>query len=543
MKNNELLKLMDNELLEKLFGFCYVRTDNSFDAQDLCSDIILELLKTADREGDIVNPYPYIWRVARNVYSRYSSRRALIRENTLDGDTEDILRDVADGEDSDIEADADRLRAVYRRIAFLTKAYREVMIMFYLEGLSTAEIARRQHTGETAIRQRLFSARKKIRNEVEEMSENINKPVALDKIDFIIWGTGNPNGNDPRNICTRQFSNHIVHLCGKKPMTAAEIAEELNVPTLYVEEELEILEKGENGEYGLIRKLNGGRYELNFILMDKNTVGKAHKIYTDDMPKVCSVITDFIKEHKEEYLEFPYLNRKIDWNLILWQQITELCNCFPRSVEKILSEKYFPDAKRQYRIFTVYGYENNGKSYGGGMDNVNAQNVCGYSLLTFQNIYMSHIKPHFHCGLNISEDIPLQIALRAINGLNIDSLSENEREAAAKSVECGYVYREDNMLYTKILVSDNKDYGRLFDISGRLSEGYFEKQAEETAAKIAELIRNTVPKHLLGDWAMANRIASMPVLDHVVDELINRGMLTPPEDGIGAEGCWMSVSK
>lgn len=53
------------------------------------------------------------------------------------------------------------LNTVYRRIAFLNKAYREVMIMYYIDGLSTAEIAKLQNTSEGAVRQRLFSAQTK----------------------------------------------------------------------------------------------------------------------------------------------------------------------------------------------------------------------------------------------------------------------------------------------------------------------------------------------------------------------------------------------
>ena len=34
---------------------------------------------------------------------------------------------------------AEVLRAIYRRIAFLTKAYREVMIMYYIDGYPTAK--------------------------------------------------------------------------------------------------------------------------------------------------------------------------------------------------------------------------------------------------------------------------------------------------------------------------------------------------------------------------------------------------------------------
>lgn len=53
MKKYELLKYLDDNMMDKLFGFCYTRTDDSYEAQELCSDIIFALVKTAHTE--------YIW--------------------------------------------------------------------------------------------------------------------------------------------------------------------------------------------------------------------------------------------------------------------------------------------------------------------------------------------------------------------------------------------------------------------------------------------------------------------------------------------------
>ena len=63
----------------------------------------------------------------------------------------------------------------------------------------------------------------------------------------------------------------------------------------------------------------------------------------------------------------------------------------------------------------------------------------------------------------------------------------------------------------------------------------------EVAGKIAEFVRQNVPKHLIGDYRFVNNLASMPVLDTLVEALIDQKILTPPENGIGAEGIWMSV--
>ena len=546
MKKRDLLNFIDDDLLDKLFGFCYARTNDSYEAEELCSDILYALVKAAHSDGEIESIYPFIWRVARNVYADFSNNRRKRTETVCEDDLEEILLSVA--EEDTFDDTAELLTSVYRRIAFLTKAYREVMIMFYIDGLSTAQIAKAQGTSEGAVRQRLFSARQKIKSEVEEMGETYNKPVALDKIDFVFWGTGTPAWGDPGNVCDRTLSKHIVWLCHKKPMSASEIAQELNIPTLYVEEELEILRKGENGEYGLLRLLDNGKYAINIVLLDKDVFEKANEIYMERLPKICDTISSYIEKHKAEYLAFPYLNKKVDMNLILWQQISEISGAFSENVKHILKEKHFSDVAEVERPYSSFGYVDNGKYYGGGSDGEYAENICGFSKVHLRNIYITRIKAHFRCGHNISRDPQIQLALRSIEGLDVTTLSEKEKEHAAKAIECGYLYREGDMLYTKIIVNSLTDNYTLlekdlFKISNGLRDGYFDTDAEIVAEKIANLIKKSVPDYLLGEWRFANVLANAPVLDAVVECLIEKGVLTPPEDGIGAEGCWMSVEK
>lgn len=216
---------------------------------------------------------------------------------------------------------------------------------------------------------------------------------------------------------------------------------------------------------------------------------------------------------------------------------------FAEIVEKILREKYFADAGKIDRPFSVFGYVDNGKYYGGGWDSVDAENVCGYAKIHLENIYITRIKAHFHCGLNVANDSMIQLALRAIDGLELSRLSETEKEHAAKTVDCGYLYREGEMLYTKILVSDMKDRDRLFEVSKKLNGGCFDTEAEIVAGRIANMIRKTVPEYLLAEWSFFNMLANLPVLDNLVEDLIKRNILIPLEDGIGAEGCWMSVTR
>lgn len=542
MKKQELLKMIDKDLLEKLFGFCYARTKDSYEAQELCSDIVYALVRTANTAGEITDAYSYIWKIARNVYADFCNHYRRHADWFYEGDPEKIISSISDDGQMPEQDDAGLLKNVYQQIAFLTKAYREVMVAFYLDGLPIKDIAKMQNTSETAIRQRLFSARKTLKTEVEKMENpTTQKPVTLNDIDFTIWGTGDPGWGDPRDVCTRRFSRHIVWLCRQKPMTAKQISEEINVPTVYVEEELEILTKGKNGEYGMLRRLDNGKYVINFILLDKETIDKAHNIYIAQLPEISDVIEKFIQENKERYLAFPYLNHKIDLNPILWQQMHTMASTFAHTVYLILKEKYFSGIAMTERPFSVYGFESNGTNYGGGWDGINATNICGYAQIHFDNLYNKHIKKHFSCGHDIANDPELQLAIEAINGIDIKSLSEQDREHAAKAIECGYLYREEDILYTKILVNNVSDSKRLFEITKELTKNYFDESAEKVAADIAELISDNVPEHLLEEWELVNSLANIPVLDSLADILISKGMLIPPKDYIGAEGCWMSV--
>ncbi len=91
MRKQELLNYFDDELLEKLFGFCYARTNDSYEAQELCSDIIFALIKAAHSDGEISNLYPFIWRVARNVYADFSNNRRRRADTFYDGSADEIL--------------------------------------------------------------------------------------------------------------------------------------------------------------------------------------------------------------------------------------------------------------------------------------------------------------------------------------------------------------------------------------------------------------------------------------------------------------------
>ena len=543
MKREQLLNIIDSDLIDRLYGYCYRRTASGHEAESLCSDILFALVRAGNGEGELREPEAFIWRVAHNVYANYSEGRHSRAVHMAAGDPDELISRIADIDEDETGKERQKLERILHEIAFLSAIYRNVTIDYYLDGLSTSDIAKKHGIAEVTVRQRLFSARDTIRKGVMNMEKTMEKPLALEKINLNIWGSGSPMWNDPREVCTRQLSKHIVWMCKQKPATAREVSEALHLPMLYAEEELNIQCRGMNGKYGLLRKLDNGRYALNFVLLNENEVDALQDIYLRRIPEICDRFVAYVDANCETLLALPYLNQKKDLNLILWSLIksvsTTLNNNIGNTLCAVMGNLSEPD-----RPFSVYGHRcrQNEPYYGSGMDGIHAQNLCGYSSVSVVNIYNQYIKAHFHCAHNLAIDKALQLAIRAIEGLAVSDLSEEERESAAKAIECGYIYREGDTLYTKIITYREDDSQEIM----AFAENFARELREEwlnIANDVAAFIRKVIPEHLIAEYRYVNDIANLPLFTKLTEALLERGLLKLPESQPGAEGCWMTVKK
>lgn len=547
MNPSDLLNLIDRAMLDRIYGYCYRRTSDHHEADALCSDILLAVTQAARGTGEISNPEAFLWKIAHNVYADFSEKRKKRAEREAMLDPDITPDDIPCEDDEEMLALQDeRLAAIYRQIAFLGRAYRDVMVAFYLAGVPIAEIARREGTSVGAIKQRLHWAREKIKGEVTTMTTNITtneNAMKLRPMHWNIWGTGNPLTGQAADHCERQFSRHLIWLCRKQARTAKELSELLCVPMNYVEEELEIQCFGESG-YGMLRKTEDGKYISNVLLFDREEIAAAQKIYLDRIPALCDIIVRYAEAHMDEYMSFPYLNRSVDKNLVLWRHVKHYASVVEWQVEEEL-DAVFADVAKANRPYSQFVFEQDpdARSWGGGCDGISGSGIAGYSNLHLSNLYNSTIQAHFRCGHDITNDAPLMLAIRALgDGIAMNSLSEHEKEHAAKAIQMGYLYLDGDMLYTKFLCEpmDEENYPT------KVNMGLFGEIApicREIAEELSALLRRIIPAHLLGEYPFANMLAGIPINDSVIETLIAKGLLTAPEGGIGAEGMWMRVEK
>ncbi len=540
MERRELLKLLDREMLESLYGFSYARTGNSTKADELCSDIVFAIVKAARKEGEIEHPRAFLWRVARNVYADYAKERrcAVNMASAVDVQELSLPEEGTDEEEG-------RIEAIKKQIAFLGMAYREVMVAYYFEGLSVRCIAERMGTSENAIRQRLFSARNQVREGVLEMEESKNeRPIEYERVDFYRCGTGNPT-TSPWPRCARTLSSQIVAICNGKWFTPVQVSGMLHIPTLYVEEEMSILSEG----YGLLREKEG-RYTTNIVLFTSEQIKEAWTITIDLAPVVADAIEKAFLTRREELLARPFLNHRVEENLVRWLLVRWLSYIPEKMVIEAMRSKM---PRQEERLFTAYGYDlKDARPITCGIDGIKGMGLCGYDTVAFCNYYNKYIRAHFHCEHNISTDGQLQMAIKALGGLAVEGLNEEERETASNAIARGYLMREGDMLWTRILswkfgrcgngdcsVWDNSVVGTddLVDYTE------IQMETDQIARRLGDYLNGVLPAHLLSDWEMGVGLAMLPMEEKVLDILVERGVLIPEADGIGAVGCFMQIKE
>lgn len=546
MKTNEILQLIGEQaFLDKVYQYAYRRCNTSHEAEDLCSDIILAVLSAVRKQENVDNFYAFVWTIARRVYADFSEKRSRAQQTVSIENEELSLPAKANEIDQFIEETAQReeLRRIFQEIAFLSKAYREVMVLYYLDEMKVADIARKLGISEAAVKQRLFSARNTVRKEVETMSE---RKLSLKPMTLGFIGTGNPVGNDPRIKAERVLSQNLVYACKDKAKSAKELSEELCVPMPYIENELDIQVKGENGNYGLLRK-EGDKYIANILVVDEKEFDEVNGVYCRYADVLCARLKQYLEENKQRFLDFPYLSAQTDLRFILWTLISESVWFANKRVASILETEYFKEIKQPDRPYTMVAIANDGEACQDerfyGYDGNNAYDFCGYRYVFVGNMYGRRVDKHYYCGDRIVDDAKLRLTLKAIGGLSLGDLTEEQKEIAAKAIECGFLRRVGDVLEPRIVAIEEKDWAAF----GKLLQGFYDS-LDDLCRQIAEelhgYIRSHIQKHLLGEWKFYNQlIAGSHVLHDLIEKCIEEDMLTVPEKRLAPEGVLLVVEK
>lgn len=222
-------------------------------------------------------------------------------------DKENVLNDYIQREDC---------KKIQKEIAYLNKLQRRIVIAFYYEGKKQSEIASELDIPIGTVKWHLNVAKAELKKGMEKMRHL--EELKFNPINFSIIGMSGYDGTMGAaiNFFRSALSQNIVYCIYKKEMTIEEIADVLAVSPVYVESELEFLEK-----YSMVIN-NKGKYIANILIdeMYYDEIEKHRAFYEPISMKIANRLYD-------EIMSGDYLNSNDiiipdnDKNAFMWSLI------------------------------------------------------------------------------------------------------------------------------------------------------------------------------------------------------------------------------
>ena len=308
------------QYLPKIYGFAFKKAFSYEEAEELSSDIVAEVYLSLLSSKEIYNVDGYVWRISEHVYSKFVSSKKKNEGISING--MDFPDDTSIW-DEDSKNELDLLR---REIAFLTQTRRKIIYSFYYENKPISAISKETGIPEGTVKWHLNKAR----NDLKEgfcMERKIGK-LGIKPIEANSFGhSGNPGKNSgPEYYLGNKLNLNIVYSVYHHPKTLPEIAEELGVTPVYIEDTVKELEdngflvKQAGNRYTTYVKFNTETYSLeqqDRCLQKQMEVAKL--LAKEYVPLVRAAIAD----EKEVYI--PSGNRELFEAAALFYAVTNKC--------------------------------------------------------------------------------------------------------------------------------------------------------------------------------------------------------------------------
>jgi len=548
MSREELLaKINNTEFINKIYGFAYKKCYTSYEAEDLCSEIILNLIK-AIHKTDIRNFDSFVWTLCNRTYADHCDRNVKYYKNISGAEFDESVITLSENPiDEFIELDEDKrlISRIKREISFLSQIYRDVMIMYYIDEMKVSDIAKKIGISETAVKQRLFKARNDIKKEVGEM--NTNTDLTLKPISMATWGSGNANAKicDLWYSTTRSLSQNLLYLCKDTPKTIKELSVELNTPMPFIENEVWILT---NGGEGLLKEVDGGKYISTFLMVEIDAYRECTRLLRKFTDVFADRIEAYIEAIKDDIDAFPFLNGKCDTKLVLWSYIHRMVWNFSGSLYSYIGEKYYPDVKlHEPGGFYPFGLvcspvEDRSDIQYYACEGIHGNELGGYKHVSLTNIYGYRKDPHFKCETNLATAQDIIVMLRSVGGLDINTLSDNGKEIAAKGIEKKLIKKDGDIISPAVIVMSNEASEQYFDMANNFAS-YSDDIIKNFADEYYKIVDKYLQKHLTDQYNQFIHQTSNSFTYEVIEKCIERGILNMPDDRVCAEGTYVILTK
>ncbi|MBE6731141.1 MAG: sigma-70 family RNA polymerase sigma factor [Ruminococcaceae bacterium] len=333
--NESVSKLMEEyskEFLGKVFYFALKKTGSEAEAENLCSEITLNIFLQLKKGNIPMNFTSWVWKIARNRYAKWAEekhKRASYLESEDIGDM-DVVSKEPTPEESFLKNE--ELSLLRRELSFISSDYRNIVLAYYVENRSVSDIANSLKLPKGTVESKLFRARKILKEGMSMAREFGKLSYSPEKIGFSMNGKFGSYG-EPWNYLNRLLCVNIMLAAYRNPSTAEELAIEVGVALPYMENELEALVNST-----LMRK-KGNKYETAIYITSAEAQDKvgAHLIgMAPELYKAVRDILEFELECCKEKLSAIYGGT--DFECAKWSLILLLTDKLARKVENKFCE-------------------------------------------------------------------------------------------------------------------------------------------------------------------------------------------------------------
>jgi RNA polymerase sigma factor (sigma-70 family) len=533
-------KIIDEDLIEKVYLYSYKKLNNKADAEDMAQDILTESLIMLHKGAEIHSFYSWFWTLAHNRYCAFLSKRSK-SPHTLSIEDEAIAGTLDSGisieENLIIQEEISELNYAISR---LSASHRQMVIMFYLKEMKISDIAGSLNIPAGTVKRRLFDMRTNLKKGFEKMNNVGKSAYAPAKVDF--WGSGFCPFGQHDDLIIKQ----ILIVCRDEGMTLNEIADEIGVAPVYIEDRLRY-----PLECGTMKSDSNGKYLTNICMIPEqakyNADYKTSEIYSAIGPEIDEVLNK-----KKDYIQsLDFHGNKFDYAYLKWLLYLFITGTYGSMAskynEKNWEGKVAADNGKNFRLSGWYTLpdevvnrdkqikqfisNNMGESF-----EHNKYGRIGY-VNWFRNAPFSN-----RDSINMVNAGNAPLVFRLIENDGITSLTDVEEEQAANLISKGAIVKDGDKLNVMIPFMSAECEKKIKDCFEDLLQPLVEKYTDKISRMIDEIILPYVRDDLIEEYAHWILPLFLSPLPYVYYWAINEGktLAIPDDYAKSAAGVYMS---
>lgn len=513
---DELVKNYLEDYSGKVFYFCVKKTGNSQEAEDLASDISLNILQ-AFYKGTVPEHFAaWVWRIARNRYSVWADRKRHITESMTGTDIGEYeIQDEKAGMEEEM-VHGENLALMRRELAFLASDYRKIILAYYIEDRKTREIAAKLGLPQGTVESKLFRARKILKEGMEMAREFGTRSYKPEEVQFA--ASGNQPSGLPWSAVQRMLPKNILLEASNNPSTMEELSIELGIALPYMEEEVKLLLDA------TLLKQVGDKYVTDFFILSRECQQEIYQAQRKDSKERSGMLDTLISETLGQIRGLGVVrNGMADEELKWWAMI--------------YGADYFTEVVEAYDIQCPVKRMDGGDWGFVGYEEVELPEKCGmgHNGYGVENTMLWVYKiPDY--GMWNREGLPKGEDIRFLgevvkNNRNVSGFTDSEKRIW-KRLENRFAHEgEDGSVVLDVVLLEGDVLERIHEIwkahplYGKIAKS-FQKLFEDTIGVLERKNISSLKEQLA-------YCASMCVLDNrmmIVHDEVEAGRLTVPED-------------